>query len=65
MKFRVGVDVGGTFTDDAANSAALHTQDPMIQASLTASLAPGVYYLIVGSRGSTCAPFTLTATGIP
>jgi hypothetical protein len=36
-----------------------------IQSSVTATLAPGVYYLIVGSRGSSCAPFTLTASGIP
>jgi hypothetical protein len=35
------------------------------QSSLSATLTPGVYYLIVGSRGASCAPFTLTASGIP
>ncbi len=36
-----------------------------IQSSITTALNPGVYYLIVGSRGSSCMPFTLTASGIP
>jgi hypothetical protein len=35
------------------------------QSTLTVGLGPGLYYLIVGSRGTSCMPFTLTTTGIP
>jgi hypothetical protein len=35
-----------------------------LQSTMTVGLGPGIYYLIVASRG-TCGPFTLAVSGIP